>query len=320
MQFQIRGRSHGRSAFTLVELLVVIAIIGILVGLLLPAVQAAREAARRMQCSNNMKNLGLALHNYESTYKKFPNGGQYWWGQHTTWIVASLPFVEQVALNDAIPRGIFTAAEVPAGQIQLSVIRCPSDPRGGPLTPGGNVARSGWWWSNSLGCTNYRASIGGNWGWGAYEHPGVGRNAGPMIDLEDGDGIFPRNKFDRRSPSSGWVKSRQFMYTGIQDVTDGTSNTVALGEVLTGWADDVCWVDDNGTIGTMAIPLNIYRREVSRSPFAGDWRQSYGFMSAHPGGGNFTNADGSVRFIADTVDLQVYRAYGSLAGGEIAQW
>src|SRR5690349_5751837 len=100
------ARQRGRSAFTLVELLVVIAIIGILVGLLLPAVQAAREAARRMQCSNNLKQLSLSMLNYESTHKKFPFGnrpGGYNGGWGTSFYVRILPFVEQGAMADMWP-------------------------------------------------------------------------------------------------------------------------------------------------------------------------------------------------------------------------
>lgn len=303
---------HPRKGFTLVELLVVIAIIGILVGLLLPAVQAAREAARRMQCSNNVKQLVLAMHNYESAHRTFPHGAQYAPGQHRTWIMGTLPFIEQNSLNDAFVNGIFTAADVPAGRMPPPAIKCPSDPRGEPLlTPGGYVARSGWWWDQGLGGTNYRGCLGSNWGWAPYQVPGVGRNAGTMWDLEWGDGVFPRNKW-YTGPSPGRLQVTKF-----QTITDGTSRTVAIGEVLTNWADDVCWVDDNGTIGTMAIPLNLYKTELNRNPFAGDWRRSYGFSSAHAGGGNFGMCDGSVQFVTATIDSNVYRAIGTVQGAEV---
>ena len=138
-----------KQAFTLVELLVVIAIIGILVGLLLPAVQAAREAARRMQCSNNLKQHGLALHNYESTYKRFPigftdtntavtavlDGG---W----SWMSASLPYIEQNSLYSTLdmkrhPYGtVTTPANISAVAIPLTTFRCPSDIS--PLTAANN--------------------------------------------------------------------------------------------------------------------------------------------------------------------------------------
>jgi prepilin-type N-terminal cleavage/methylation domain-containing protein/prepilin-type processing-associated H-X9-DG protein len=307
-------KSRRKLGFTLVELLVVIAIIGILVGLLLPAVQAAREAARRMQCSNNVKQLTLAMHNYESTYKSFPHGAQYANGRHHTWIMGTLPFMEQTALNDSMPYGIFTAAEVPSGRKPPPAIICPSDPRGnnGLLTPGGNVARSAWWWTQGLGASNYRGSIGGNWGWAPYIVPGVGRNAGPMADLEWGDGVFPRNKW-YTGPTPGRIQ-----LTKIGTITDGTSNTVAIGEVLTNWADDVCWVDDNGTIATMAIPLNLYKTQTNRDPFAGDWRRSYGFSSSHTGGGNFGLCDGSVRFVSDSTDALIYRSVATVQGGEVS--
>ncbi len=130
-----------RGGFTLVELLVVIAIIGILVGLLLPAVQMAREAARRMSCSNNMKNLGLAVFNYESQFKSFPPAAIWGNGQlgirpepayHHTWIVMILPFIEQDALYNSINKRapiwdqMLTATQPVVSQ-PIPVLRCPSD-------------------------------------------------------------------------------------------------------------------------------------------------------------------------------------------------
>lgn len=308
-------KTSRRTGFTLVELLVVIAIIGILVGLLLPAVQAAREAARRMHCSNNVKQLGLAMHNYESSFKYFPYGAQYAFGVHTTWIVQILPNIEQANIYNQLPFGQFRAAQVPVAQVALSPILCPSDSsgRGGRLSPNQFVARASWWWNQSLGYTNYKGVLGGNWGWGAYVRTGVGRNAGGMttsnmMDLEWGDGVFPRNKFYRRA---------QPMLTSFRDVTDGTSNTLAIGETLVNWADDSCWVDDNGTLATTAIPLNLYKTQSNRNPFAGDSRVSYGFASGHTGGGNFGRVDGSVQFVSDTVDRAIYSGMATIQGAEV---
>jgi prepilin-type N-terminal cleavage/methylation domain-containing protein len=304
-----------KKGFTLVELLVVIAIIGILVGLLLPAVQAAREAARRMQCSNNLKQIGLALHNYENVFKTFPYGAQYGNGVHTTWIMHILPQIEQQNLYSQLPFLQFRVAQVPVAQVALTPFLCPSDPsgRGGRLASGQNVARSGWWWQNGLGYTNYKGVLGGNWGWGAYIRAGVGRNAGGMVaagtvDLEWGDGVFPRNK---------WYNRARPMTTSFRDMTDGTSNTLAVGETLVNWSDDSCWVDDNGTLATTAIPLNLYKTQTNRSPFAGDWRVSYGFASAHTGGGNFNRCDGSVQFLSDTIDRTIYSGLATIQGGEV---
>ncbi|MEM8681662.1 MAG: DUF1559 domain-containing protein, partial [Planctomycetota bacterium] len=149
-------RSKTRSGFTLVELLVVIAIIGILVALLLPAVQAAREAARRTQCTNNLKNLSLGLHNYHGTNQRFPSGFDFGtWGVPTWgWAYHLLPFLEETALHDDLGRGAsssrrslaevfrdananggLNSAEVVLLQSPLSLFRCPSDSTE-PLLPG----------------------------------------------------------------------------------------------------------------------------------------------------------------------------------------
>ena len=301
-----------RSAFTLVELLVVIAIIWILIGMLLPAVQQVREAARRTVCMNNTRQLVLAMHNYESAHEAFPNGQQLAWGQHTTWIIKLLPFVEQQNVASLIPRNIFTAAEVPAGQSALNVLLCPSDSSGfnGTLPPGGNVLRAGWWWNQSLGYTNYKGVNGSNWLGAPYQRDGVGRYSGPMRDLEWGDGVFPRNKFNRpRQPA--------YVDTGFGDMNDGSSNTVAIGETMPLWCDDSAWVDDNGTIATMAIPLNLYKTVEDRDPFAGDWRVSYGFASGHVGGAVFGRCDGSAQFVSESVTSDVYYAMGTIQGGEV---
>lgn len=198
-----------RMGFTLVELLVVIAIIGVLVALLLPAIQAAREAARRMSCGNNMKQLGLALHNYHDTYKTFPPDA-IWHGnprgttpsaatvRNYTWIAMVLPFIEQAPLHAQIDFRRPALIELnriqvgggPAIGLMLPALLCPSDP----------VFQSP---PRGIGITSYA----GNAGWDHH----------------------------RRKYGDTWRAGVFSFYdaTGLQDVRDGTSNTVMLGEVTT---------------------------------------------------------------------------------------
>lgn len=154
---------HRRNAFTLVELLVVIAIIGILVGLLLPAVQAAREAARRMQCGNNLKQIGLALHNYESAYRQMPpsrieiNAPV---RHHTGWQVMALPFMEQTALYDSYKkdRSWFDAQNEAAITTQVPGFVCPSAPATRSMPSEARmVARRITWGTPNLGASDYSA-------------------------------------------------------------------------------------------------------------------------------------------------------------------
>jgi prepilin-type N-terminal cleavage/methylation domain-containing protein/prepilin-type processing-associated H-X9-DG protein len=201
-------RLHPRRGFTLVELLVVIAIIGILVGLLLPAVQAAREAARRMQCQNNLKQMGLALHNYASTYKKFParKGGtgnpganrRRGNGNRLTAFIGLLPYAEQANLYNRIQAGAPTAS--PA------------------IAPGGPAA-----WINWIG---WRA---------APPYMRCPSDPGPRPDnremsygLSVGDSIHRAR--DDRDQIRGLFGTR--VYRSFGSITDGTSNTIAIGEIL----------------------------------------------------------------------------------------
>lgn len=205
-------RTGPRAAFTLVELLVVIAIIGVLVGLLLPAVQAAREAARRMSCSNNLKQIGLALHNYESTYKSLPLAAMWKSGdmlstaagplpRNYTWITATLPYIEQGALynsiNFSLPLHGTTPQTLPGGKpiysVNIPTFNCPSDPGfgGGASVPN----------RHNLAWSNYAGAEGYDW-WRRPNH---------VLS-----GIFNLNT-----------------YTRFAAITDGTANTLAVVEAST---------------------------------------------------------------------------------------
>ena len=316
-----------RPAFTLVELLVVIAIIGILVGLLLPAVQAAREAARRMQCSNNVKQLGLSFHNYENTTKSFPinyalrdtppyNSGNF---VHSgrSWMQMILPYIEQSNLYNnidfTVTTGLFGTA---AGNLKNRVVAatvvptylCPSD----DSNDGGLLSnRSDFNNPDPIGkwaVTSYKACAGSNWNRGvfAWVNSGAtgvgGKNAGQSDGLNLGNGVICSNQTNVNST------------TRLRDITDGTSNTYTIGEALPGWTAWNWWYNPNAVTATCAIPLN----RVLKVPKAlGDWPNNYSFASRHTGGGQFGLADGSVRFVSENIDTATYRAFATISSGEV---
>ncbi|PQO38671.1 DUF1559 domain-containing protein [Blastopirellula marina] len=292
-------RKHG---FTLVELLVVIAIIGVLIALLLPAVQQAREAARRMQCSNYQKQIGLALHNYNDTFRKFPPGvmstsetspvtsGPQQWG----WLVFLLPQLEQGNFFDRLAPNQRTMKEVLEDtnpndgtpdrtiiQTELEIFRCPSDTTGKTLqgTPqtmdlngDGLGAKPG---TDFFGGTSNYVAAGGYGNLDLIERP-----SGPFFPNSD---------------------------TSFKDITDGSTNTFAAGERCYDCSAAI-WAGtrnqggqgprgNNYVMGTVKVPLNytIAPTGVTGCPI--------GFSSKHPGGAMFTMCDGSVRFISENIDF-----------------
>ena len=236
-----------RRAFTLVELLVVIAIIGVLVGLLLPAVQAAREAARRMSCGNNVKQLGLAMHNYHDTYKKLPIHGAGTFGPTATWwwngtnessngrlsaLVGVLPFVEQQPLWEQISNPLSNPGGTPnpwpamgptPQQIdydpwatEVGTFRCPSDPGSG---------------LPALGRTNYGVNMGDSFVWSAQ---GILRVDDTIIypSIRNAPSWHPTNS--RAADRGMFVRYDQL---GFRDVLDGLSSTILMGEIATDLGD-----------------------------------------------------------------------------------
>jgi len=317
-----------RYGFTLVELLVVIAIIGVVVSLLLPAVQAAREAARRMQCQNQLKQLALAVHNYESVYGMFP-----YYPPEATGLSPQarlLPFIEQANLNQLIdysqplmfgsgPNITLNPAYAAITDMALPVMQCPSE-SGDPYLIDRDVRWAG---------GNYLVNIGS----------GTGLNYCRTATHQP-DGLF-------------WSGAR----TQFRDITDGTSNTVLMAEglfggrdavsttvltdprrqmmrasggggVCTRTAEELTAAEPAGYVGTRAgawlratsfhVTINGFYPPNSPHPDTshhGDVVTSS--RSNHPGGALCSLADGSVRFVSDSVNLGTWRALFTRAGGEI---
>lgn len=305
-----------RHGFTLVELLVVIAIIGILVGLLLPAVQAAREAARRMQCSNNLKQLGLALHNYESTFKAFPPAGID--SNSMSWAVMTLPFIEQKNLFDRFnfAEGSwqqFNRIGVVKGVVVPS-LQCPSAPADTLFSAFNTTATPANINESDVRTSHYHAVLGPTGPNAANNNQPYSVIGNPALDfgVVSTQGAFgaarvksATNTVPEKNPMGG--------------ITDGTSNTLLLGEFS--WKGYQFWrpftrgwySDARGTLlylsKNVTYPIN--------SGFSLKWNDG-SFGSMHTGGAQFARADGSVHFLAQSIDMAIYRAAASKNGGETA--
>ena len=277
-----RNGWRSRAAFTLVELLVVMAIIGILIALLLPAVQAAREASRRSSCTNNLMQIGLAMHGYHDTLGSFPPGYIYVardveeWG----WAVFLFPYLEEntrheiLNVNEARLTDAISDPQLrPRLQARVSVLRCPSD-GGGKLLP-----------------AKLRRFDDGAAGVAGFE-PAVANYIG-VLGLYDLAGNYPNN---------GVLFGNSAIST--DEIPDGTSHTLAVGERdINCNAGAWCGVKnpagnrDDGiyfTVGRVSTPIN-----ATTAPF----QATEGFSSPHPGGANFLICDGSVRFLSEMISF-----------------
>ncbi|WP_406697342.1 DUF1559 domain-containing protein [Singulisphaera sp. Ch08] len=310
--------------FTLIELLVVIAIIAVLIALLLPAVQSAREAARRLQCTNNLKQIGLAVHNYHDIHGVIPKGGYgggmgvpALWNTATaqsrrmaSWGTVILPQMEQAPLYNSFNTG-FWYLEPPnytTSRTLLSTFLCPSNPAGSPMKPNGDNITS-----QPQYCRNDYA---GNWGERALR-------CFPATSCQNNYS----DQGDQSGAGRGVIMFGSEINVNLVSVTDGSTNTIVIGEApeaLHGlWAGHKNFLDQSAPINARFGPFSSTPWQscqvVAGSASIGKLGCDYGqeFHSYHTGGVNFLFLDGSVRYLKESIQPKILAALLSRKGGEI---
>ena len=305
---------RSRKAFTLIELLVVIAIIAILIALLLPAVQQAREAARRTQCRNNLKQVLLALHNYHDSLKVLPPGTIWPSGQYSNprtggYVVHILPYIDQGPLYNQVNFNIgnsilwYFGNNATVTSQPLPMLLCPSDGQGGTVVVDTTQTRAK---------ANYVGFFSG------YS----------MADIVSATAGSDSTKLAAFGVNRG---------ARIRDITDGTSNTMIIGEYLTGASQSegrgALWSDQangsqlytpttpNSTVPDVCYDLNGWCKNFPTQNLpataATDNTQTATARSRHVGGVHVGMADGAVRFVGDNINLTLWRHLATISGNEI---
>ncbi len=321
-----------RTGFTLVELLVVIAIIGILVALLLPAVQAAREAARRMSCSNNLRQIGLAMHNYHDVFKRFPIGtrdndpgnvrpNRPWTGgdhRKGSILVKILPFMEQAPLFDQLNFNLDIVRQLQqlgysgANGTKLSSYICPSDSTTSTKLSGahqfynyaksmGNQNMPGRW-CNRFPNNSHATRAAGVYGGNLFRTGGTGHGSN-RITGSNISGVFSRWTFGAKMAQIG----------------DGTSNVIMMGEVLPScgdhhrggwWNPNALWTATTGGINFNTCGKGGVADNAQNCNDYRNWQTSQAFKSDHATGAQFVFCDDSVVFLGESIDYVTYQQMG----------
>jgi prepilin-type N-terminal cleavage/methylation domain-containing protein/prepilin-type processing-associated H-X9-DG protein len=299
----------GRRGFTLIELLVVIAIIAILIGLLVPAVQKVRDAAARAQCQNNLKQIGLAMHSFHDSYKKFPVGRQTVNGDYfANWAILILPFLEQGPLfklyNNTVRNT--NAANKTVRETFVPIYTCPADPNANVLlTPAT---------SNDI---SVQYATGSYRGMAGVNCDGFDQWAGYNGEIQQNLKVCPNKKGVLHGDNDGLLPAER-----MGTITDGTSSTLMVGERVTKttptrgtfWADSFNLYSLSGAYPDSATLLPDYD---ACGRVASDIAQcKYGWGSMHAGGINFLLCDGHVTVISEGINMQIFVALATISGGE----